>query len=575
MCTFRDCFLLVLGLIVMAPLPASGQALPDTALVITEVLYAPSPASNEFVELYNRSDVPVNLGGVEYADATRDYTPITATDTMLAPGEHAVLARDSSAFGATFPDVDPLVPSDAPGLNNGGDLILLRHAPTRTVLDSLPYEPEWGGKDDASLERVDPAAPSTVASNFGTSTAEAGATPGRRNTRYDPDVEAPVPVFAEQVAPTVVEVTLSEPIRPSSVAPSAFSVGSTTVSHAHLTRDTLVTLTLGSSPSSPTLRVSQISDLVGNALTTARLPLAYQPEQNALLLNEIMYAPEADDFDDRPDQVEYLELRNRSDRLLTLHHLVLTDRPDESGVSDTLRPGRKVALQPHGYGVIAAAPEGATAPSESALTAAFPSAPVAADSVAYLPVDAARLGLRNDGGLVRLHSGERPVATVEYSPDWHSPGLEDPQGTALERISPSGDAQSADNWTSSPAKAGGTPGSPNAVGLAPADVPDRKLTVSPSPFSIERNGATRIQYRLSGAPNLVRARIYDARGRKVRTLEDARLTGRTGELVWNGRDDAGDRVRIGVYVVLFEAIRAEEGTIARMKAPVVVARPLK
>jgi flagellar hook assembly protein FlgD len=76
-------------------------------------------------------------------------------------------------------------------------------------------------------------------------------------------------------------------------------------------------------------------------------------------------------------------------------------------------------------------------------------------------------------------------------------------------------------------------------------------------------------------PNLVRARIYDARGRKVRTLEDARLTGRSGELVWNGRDDAGDRVRIGVYVVLFEAIRAEEGTVARLKAPVVVARPLE
>jgi hypothetical protein len=352
-------------------------------------------------------------------------------------------------------------------------------------------------------------------------------------------------------------------------------VGTTPVTDVRLARDTIVTLSLSGAPSAQTLQVQHLTDLVGNSRSTATLPLSYQPTPDALILNEIMYAPEADDFDDRPDQVEYLELRNRSDRPLTLHRLVLTDRPNEDGVADTLRPDRKVTLSPHGYGVIAAAPEGSTAPSASPLASAFPSAPITADSVAYVPVDAARLGLQNEGGLVRLHADSRPMTTIEYNPDWHSASLDDPQGTALARISPTGRAESADNWTSSPATAGGTPGAPNAVGLPPADAPDRTLTVSPSPFSITRDGATRIQYRLDGVPNLVRVRIYDARGRKVRTLEDARLTGRSGELVWNGRDDAGDRVRIGVYVVLFEAIRAEEGTVARMKTPVVVGRPLE
>lgn len=75
-------------------------------------------------------------------------------------------------------------------------------------------------------------------------------------------------------------------------------------------------------------------------------------------------------------------------------------------------------------------------------------------------------------------------------------------------------------------------------------------------------------------PNLVRIRIYDARGRKVRTLKEARLAGRSGEVVWDGRDDGGDRVRIGPYVVLFEAVRAEEGTVTQLKEAVVVARPL-
>jgi hypothetical protein len=50
--------------------------------------------------------------------------------------------------------------------------------------------------------------------------------------------------------------------------------------------------------------------------------------------------------------------------------------------------------------------------------------------------------------------------------------------------------------------------------------------------------------------------------------------GRTGSLVWDGRGDDGARLRIGIYVILFEAVRAEGGTVARFKEPVVLARPL-
>ncbi len=79
---------------------------------------------------------------------------------------------------------------------------------------------------------------------------------------------------------------------------------------------------------------------------------------------------------------------------------------------------------------------------------------------------------------------------------------------------------------------------------------------------------------LSARPSLIRVRIYDARGRRVRTLEEARLAGRSGELVWNGRDDDGNRVRIGPYVVLLEAVQADGGTTTELKETVVVARPL-
>lgn len=567
----------------------SGNVQPETAasfryfvpevptpkdLVITELLYAPAAGATEFIEIYNRSDKTVDLGALEYADEDRDFNRFASRRlTPLAPDSHAVIARDGDAFASSFPDASARVPNGWDALNNGGDTVLLRYAPSGTVIDSVPYEPSWGGDDGASLERIDPAGPSTAASNFGTSTADAGATPGARNSIFDPDEKAPVPVFAEQVAETTVNVTFSEPLQPASVTPRAFTIGSTPITNARLRRDTLVALTLADSPSSATVQVEGVRDRVGNE-TSASRTLAFQPQEGQIAINEILFDPRRDDFDDRPNQVEYVELYNRTERPLSLRALFATDRPDERGVADTIRAGRRLALAPRGYGVVAAAPNGTRLADSSQLAAAFPNAPLAADSVAFLPVDAQRLGLGNDGDLIRLHRADgTAIAEVTYSPDWHTPSLEETKGTALERISPTGNASSATNWTSSPNPQGGTPGQKNAASLAPPDEEaDSGLTIKPSPFQL--GSATRIRYTLDDVPNLVRARIFDARGREVRTLEDARLTGRTGELIWKGRNDNGNRVRIGVYVVLFEAVQAQEGTVARFKKPVVVARPL-
>lgn len=546
-------------------------------LVVTEILYAPTPASNEFIEIYNRSQKTIDLGSLEYADENRDFAPVAPPLTPIEPEAHAVLVRDPDAFKEAFPDVSFEAPSGWDALNNGGDTVIVRHRSSGTILDTVGYEASWGGSSGASLERIDPAGPSNASSNFGSSDAAAGATPGARNSLYDPDEIPPAPVFAEQVAETTVEITFSEPLRASSVTAGAFDLASTSVTEVRLPSDTVASLTLADRPTDPTVQISGIEDRVRNERSTATIALAYRPTEGEMIVNELLFDPRRDDHDDRPNQVEYVEVLNRTGRSLTLRGLFMTDRPSEQGTADTLRPGRRTALPPDGYGVVAATPTGVRSARESQLAAAFPNAPLASDSVAFLPVDGQRLGLQNDGDRVRLHRADgTPLDEVTYTPDWHTPSLEETKGTALERISPSADASSDENWTSSTADAGGTPGTRNAVSLAPPDTtPSAGLQIEPSPFSIERDGATRIHYSLDDVPNLVRARIFDARGRQVRTLEQARLAGRTGELLWDGRNDDGRRVRIGVYVVHFEAVRADAGTVSRFKEPVVVARPLE
>ena len=551
--------------------PAPGD------IVVNEIQYAPSPASSEYIEVYNRSGKTIDLGALLYADANRDFNTVAPPLTPLRPGEYAVLVDDAMAFSDAYPSVDFFAPDGWEALNNGGDTVILRHGPSATDIDAVPYLPSWGGQDGRSLERIDPRGPSDRPSNFAASTAPSGATPGAQNSRYAPDTTPPEPVFAEQVDSMAAAVVFSEPVSAETVRPGAFQFNGTTVTQAALQADSIARLILSDVPTARTVSVSNVRDLVGNRLGEASVPFAQRPRSEQIVINEILYDPRADDFDDRPNQVEYVELRNVADVPLTMAGLTLTDRPTEQGTADTLRVGQRQSIAPGGFAVVTAAPDGALQPQNSQLAAAFPDAPLRPDSVTYLPVDAQTLGLRNDGDRVRVHRrDERVVAEVEYSPDWHAESLADPTGTALERVSPTASARAADNWTSSTAPDGGTPGAPNDVSLPPPDdAPEAPgLRIRPSPFSISRDGATRIQYTLENRPSLVRVRIYDARGRRVRSLEEARLAGRSGELVWNGRNDAGERVRIGPYVVLFEAVRPEGGTTTQLKETVVVARSL-
>ena len=170
----------VLLCVTLVALPALAQAPAPGDVVINEVMYdppSPQSASNEWVEVLNRSGRAVDLGGVAVADAGGESGP-TPGPLVLAPGAFAVLVRDGAAFAEAYPDVAFVEVPGFPALNNGGDrpaLVL-----DGGELDAVPYEPSWGGTD-ASLERRDPDGPSDQASNFATAAVPAG-TPGAPNS---------------------------------------------------------------------------------------------------------------------------------------------------------------------------------------------------------------------------------------------------------------------------------------------------------------------------------------------------------------------------------------------------------
>lgn len=87
---------------------------------------------------------------------------------------------------------------------------------------------------------------------------------------------------------------------------------------------------------------------------------------------------------------------------------------------------------------------------------------------------------------------------------------------------------------------------------SPALAPGSALALAPAAPNPSRGG-TRLAYQLEHT-GTVRAAVYDAQGRRVRTLLDGEMRAPGSHvLAWDGADDAGARARAGIYFVRIEA----------------------
>jgi len=102
------------------------------------------------------------------------------------------------------------------------------------------------------------------------------------------------------------------------------------------------------------------------------------------------------------------------------------------------------------------------------------------------------------------------------------------------------------------------------------------MTVFQSPFSPYGDGKYSeglITYNLPFNGKII-LRIFDVRGRPIRTLIDNEEGGGRGEIFWDGRDDENRIVPIGIYICYLEAKREETGSMKKGYATIVVGRKL-
>jgi hypothetical protein len=164
------------------------------------------------------------------------------------------------------------------------------------------------------------------------------------------------------------------------------------------------------------------------------------------------------------------------------------------------------------------------------------------------------------------------IDCMSYTEKSHYPLLAEIKGVSLERVSPSITSDDPENWHSSMSSLHGTPGYQNSVFIENEDI-TAEVEIIPPVFSPDGDGfddVTTINLSDIGNDYTAKIHVFDSRGRPVKTLVNCKNIASQSRFVWNGLDDNGNVVPIGIYVVFVELFDLQ-GDIKRFKKAVVVA----
>jgi hypothetical protein len=277
--------------------------------------------------------------------------------------------------------------------------------------------------------------------------------------------------------------------------------------------------------------------------------------RNDLVINEIMYDPLVGNS-------EWVELYNPTYKYLNLTGWKFSILSNAYNLFDTC----DYFLKPNGFLIFA---------TDSTLFSRFPDLKIVDSSRKILFNHS--ISLSNGGTPIKiLDATNNLIDSVYYNPKWHNGNIPDPKGYSLEKINPLLGSNDKSNWNSCTAPLGGTPGTKNSI-FTQNQIPTSNLSVSPNPFSPDGDGFedfTIIKYNIKSRIAQLRVKVFDVKGRLVRTLVNNQLSGNEGQIIFDGKNDDGEKLRIGIYILFLEAIDDRGGTVEQIKSTVVVATKL-
>jgi hypothetical protein len=184
-------------------------------------------------------------------------------------------------------------------------------------------------------------------------------------------------------------------------------------------------------------------------------------------------------------------------------------------------------------------------------------------------------GLNNEYDTISLlHPLHGVTDLVAYNKSWLEG--EDWRSPSLERIHGSLNSNRSTSWGPSTALQGATPGYENSIHTSLSKKQGR-IDVNPHPFSPNGDGFedyALISVQSDISAGRIRIFIYNIFGQKIRTIENNRFFGSQASYVWDGKNDNGKYVRMGIYIVYVQILDDRNGKNMEYKTTLTVAKPL-
>jgi len=310
------------------------------------------------------------------------------------------------------------------------------------------------------------------------------------------------------------------------------------------------------------LSLSGIKDINGNALNDTVLKFSYYtPKENDIAINEVLFNP-------FPDGSDFVELYNRSEFPIDLVNLQLTkrdtDNPDSliqfsplSAINNYFEPGTYLAFTASKKGVLTFY----MSQNEENIYE-IPDMPIYPDDM---------------GTVILLYKDTAIIDEFSYNEDMQFPLLDDNEGVSLERVNYDKPTQDASNWHSASELVGfATPAYQNSQYNDGSDIGNKPVSVNPHVFSPDNDGFddyANINFKFNTPDNIATIYIFDAKGRKIKTLAESLLLSSEGTIVWNGTQDNGRLAPAGTYIVYFKVFDAG-GNVTVYKLSVISAKKI-
>ncbi|MBN8666011.1 MAG: lamin tail domain-containing protein [Chitinophagales bacterium] len=523
-------------------------------VLIHEIMADPTPVVGlpavEWIELVNRSGVPISLAGWKLRDRTS--TSGAFPDFTLEPGQLVLLG--SSTTATVMAGYGPIIPVPSfPSLDNESDLISLLDPSGQTIhavaYSVNTYKSEIKRSGGWSLEMIDRQFPCTGPANWQASTHPTGGTPGQPNAAAGVmvDTEGPRITNTHMEGDQILHIQFNEPLdstrsvaRENIQLPAGFSLINIRLSPPLFDQLEIEIYPAPEPGKMEELTLNHIRDcrqIPIAPMTIVRWGRPVIPSLHDLVINEILFNP-------RSGGSDYIEIYNRSTQVFDARELYLANRKEngEAGTPYPLRTESRLIF-PGEYWVV-------TTDSQALIRDHWVKNADRITELSQLPSFPA-----DKGHVLLLHQQGTILDEVNYDEDWHSPLVNDPRGISLERIDPNGPSQDPMNWHSAATTSrGGTPGYRNSQSIE-SGTGGEEFWIEPVIISPNNDGFhdhSTISYQLAEPGQLAHIRIFDQDGRMVRFLVNTEITGRTGTWTWDGLGDGRKILPSGNYIVWAE-----------------------